>query len=242
MSTITSRFSPLKPPVSPVYMESVDQVVAESPTSYDVPVVDLEISPLTDHFVPLHPRESQVSHVSSVQLSPNRVRLDFDYDTLYVFPVFPVSPRTKGYLPIVRMILLVCTLRSLYRCTILSFWSVWIPRLSGQPGCPICCAAIAEGRRADVVELDGVASVCNSIASHVDGRSCTPCSAGSTSHQERWTTLRRCPVWFRHRHRWCLWVFGGLHVPREVPGWIPFITMRTARVVPGVIRGRPVSS
>ena len=33
MSTITSRFSPLKPPGSPVSMESVDQVVVESPVA-----------------------------------------------------------------------------------------------------------------------------------------------------------------------------------------------------------------
>ena len=34
-------------------------------------------------------------------LSPNRVREDFDYNMLDVFPVFTVSPRTDGYLPCV---------------------------------------------------------------------------------------------------------------------------------------------
>ena len=97
MSTITSRFSPLNPLLSPMFMENVDQMIVESPTSYDAPVVDLEISPMADHFAPLIPQESQVSHLSSVQ--PNRVRLDFDYDTLDVFPVLPMSPGTDGYLP-----------------------------------------------------------------------------------------------------------------------------------------------
>ena len=40
-----------------------------------------------------------MSHLSSVQLSPNRVREDFDFDPLDVFPMFPVSPRSDGYLP-----------------------------------------------------------------------------------------------------------------------------------------------
>ena len=79
-------------------MVSVDQVVVESPTSYDAPVVPLEISPVADHFATL---KSQVSHLSSVQLSPNRVRENLDYDTLDVFPMFTVSPRTDAYLPCV---------------------------------------------------------------------------------------------------------------------------------------------
>ena len=57
MSTIASRFSPFNPPGSPVYLVSVDQVVVESPTSYDVPVVPLEISPFTDNLTTLNPQE-----------------------------------------------------------------------------------------------------------------------------------------------------------------------------------------
>ena len=45
------------------------------------------------------PLESQVSLLSSVQLSPNRAREDFNYDTLDVFPVFQVSHEHDGYLP-----------------------------------------------------------------------------------------------------------------------------------------------
>ena len=43
----TSRFSPLKPPVSPESMEGVDQVVVESPTSYDAPVAALDMASVT---------------------------------------------------------------------------------------------------------------------------------------------------------------------------------------------------
>ena len=42
-----------------------------------------------------------MSQLSSVQLSPNRVRLDFDIDMMDVFPVFPVLPSTDRYLPLV---------------------------------------------------------------------------------------------------------------------------------------------
>ena len=38
MLAITSQFSPLKTPVSPVSPDSVDQVVVESPTPYGAPV------------------------------------------------------------------------------------------------------------------------------------------------------------------------------------------------------------
>ena len=98
MSTITSRFSPLNSPVSLVSMESVDRVAVESPKSDLAPVVHLDISPVTDQFAPLNPQES---HLSSVQLSPNRVRVDYDIDTLDAFPVFAASPRSGGYLPLI---------------------------------------------------------------------------------------------------------------------------------------------
>ena len=45
---------------------SVDQVVVELPTSYDAPVVPLEISPVADHLATLNPQESQVSCLSPV--------------------------------------------------------------------------------------------------------------------------------------------------------------------------------
>ena len=56
----------------------------------------MAICPAADRVVTLLPQESHVS-----QLSPNRVREDFDLDvdTMDVFPVFPVSPRTDGYFP-----------------------------------------------------------------------------------------------------------------------------------------------
>ena len=41
----------------------------------------------------------QVYQLSSVQLSPNRVQEDFDFDTMDVCPVFPVSLRFDGYFP-----------------------------------------------------------------------------------------------------------------------------------------------
>ena len=37
--------------------------------------------------------------MSSVQLSPNRVWADYDFDTMDVFPMYAVSPRNEGYFP-----------------------------------------------------------------------------------------------------------------------------------------------
>ena len=74
-------------------------MVVESPTSYDAPVLPLEISPVADHLATLNPQESQVSRLSSVPLSPNRVCDDLNM--LDVFPVFTVSPMTNRYLPCV---------------------------------------------------------------------------------------------------------------------------------------------
>ena len=98
--SIMSLFSPLNPLGSPVSMVNVDQVVVELLTShsYDTPVVQLEISPIADHLATLNPLEWQVSRLSPVQLSPNRVCEDFDFNTLDVFPVFAVS---DGSLPCV---------------------------------------------------------------------------------------------------------------------------------------------
>ena len=62
-------------------MSSEEQVVVESPTDNEAPVGSLDVSPAADRVVQLLPLESQVSLVSSVQLSPNRVQ--------DVFPVLP---------------------------------------------------------------------------------------------------------------------------------------------------------
>ena len=96
--TIMSRFSPLNPQQSPVPV-SVAQVVVESPTSNKAPVGAMDVWPAADQVVTLLPQESQVSQLSSVQLSPNRVREVFDIDTMDVFLVLLVSPRSDGYFP-----------------------------------------------------------------------------------------------------------------------------------------------
>ena len=69
-------------------MSSEEQVVVESPTEYEAPVGSMDVSPAADRVVQFLPLESQVSLLSSVQLSPNRVREDFNYDTMDVFPAF----------------------------------------------------------------------------------------------------------------------------------------------------------
>ena len=99
MSTIMSRFSPLYPQLSPVSMISVSQIVVESPTSYESPVDSKDLCLAADRVVPLLPQESQVSQLSSVQLSPNRVWADYDFDTMDVFPMYTVSPKNEGYFP-----------------------------------------------------------------------------------------------------------------------------------------------
>ena len=72
--------------------------MVESPTQYEAPVESVDVSPAADK--QLLPLESQVSLISSVQLSPNRVREDFTYDTLDVLPVFQVSQETMNIFPI----------------------------------------------------------------------------------------------------------------------------------------------
>ena len=59
----------------------------------------MDVCLAADRVVTLLPQESHLSQLSSVQLSPNRVREDFDFDTMDVFPMLPVSPRTDGYFP-----------------------------------------------------------------------------------------------------------------------------------------------
>ena len=53
MSTITSRFSPLNPRLSPVSLISVPQNVVKSPTSYEAPVGSKDVCPAADRVVPL---------------------------------------------------------------------------------------------------------------------------------------------------------------------------------------------
>ena len=55
-------------------------------------------------FTPLNPQGSQVSHLSSVQLSPNRVRSDFDIDTVDLDPLFATWPRCAGDLLLISQI------------------------------------------------------------------------------------------------------------------------------------------
>ena len=99
MSTITSRFSPLNLRQSPVSVLSVPQIVVESPTSYEAPMGSKNVCPAADQVVRLLPQESQVSQLLSVQLSPNRVRENYDFDTMDVFSVYTVSSRNDKYFP-----------------------------------------------------------------------------------------------------------------------------------------------
>ena len=80
-------------------MLSVPQIVVESPTSYEAPVGSKDVCPAADRVVPLLPQESQVSQLSSVQLSPIRVRADYDFDSMYVLLMYAGSPRNDGYFP-----------------------------------------------------------------------------------------------------------------------------------------------
>ena len=49
-------------------------------------VVPSDVLPVMARFMPLNPPGSQASHLSSEQLSPNRVRSDFDVETVNLFP------------------------------------------------------------------------------------------------------------------------------------------------------------
>ena len=95
MSLQLSRFQPLNRSHSPVDISSDSQVVVESPSHYEAPAVPVNISVLVESIVQL----SQISALSSVQLSPNWVHEDYSYDTMDVFPVFQVSPEIDRYLP-----------------------------------------------------------------------------------------------------------------------------------------------
>ena len=94
IATTTSRFSLFNPRRSPVL--SIPQIVVEQPMSYEAPVGFKDECPTADLAGPLPPQEFQVS---SVQLSPNQVREDYDFDTMDGFPMYVVSPRNEGYFP-----------------------------------------------------------------------------------------------------------------------------------------------
>ena len=95
MSPQLSRFQPLNRSHSSVDISSDSPVVVESPSHHEASAVPVNISALVESVV----QSSQISALSSVQLSPNRVREDYSYDTLDVFAVFQVSPEIDGYLP-----------------------------------------------------------------------------------------------------------------------------------------------
>ena len=90
-----SRFQPLNSPVSPI-ADIGSQIVVESPSHYeapDVPVVDLTLFDTVTHM-------SQVSALSSVLLSPNRVHEDCTSGATDIFPIYQVSLGNTGYLPV----------------------------------------------------------------------------------------------------------------------------------------------
>ena len=90
-----SQFQPLNHSSSSVDVSSDLQVVVESPSHYEVQAVPVIISAFVESVVQL----SQMSALSSVQLSPNRVRKNDIYVTMNVFPVFQVSSEIDNYLP-----------------------------------------------------------------------------------------------------------------------------------------------
>ena len=82
------RFN-LSPRRSPVL--SRPQIVVESPTSYKAPVGFTEECLAVDRAALFLPQESQVSQLLSMQLSPNRVQEDYDFDTIDIFSIYTVS-------------------------------------------------------------------------------------------------------------------------------------------------------
>ena len=67
-----------------------------SPTPYDAPVVPLDISPVADHLATCDPQESQVG--TCRQCNCYLIGCARILTLLMYSPVFPVSPRTNGYL------------------------------------------------------------------------------------------------------------------------------------------------
>ena len=64
-------------------------------------VVYSHVLPAVARFMALNPQGSHESHLSSEQLSPNRVRSDFDVDSVALYPLFATSPRSDGALPLI---------------------------------------------------------------------------------------------------------------------------------------------
>ena len=88
-----SLIQPLNRAQSPVTSHS--QLVVESPLHYKAPAMPISIRALVASVVHM----SHISALSSVPMSPNRVRPDYTYDTVNVFLVFYVSPDDTHYLP-----------------------------------------------------------------------------------------------------------------------------------------------
>ena len=74
--------------------------MVESPSHYAAPDVPVAVSTLVDSVAQM----SQISALSSVQFSPNRVRADCSSETADVFPVYQVSPDNTGYSPVFRFL------------------------------------------------------------------------------------------------------------------------------------------
>ena len=72
--------------------------VVVSPVFDVMSVMDSDGLPVMGRLTPLDPQGSQVSHLSSVQLSPNRVQSDIDVDAVELLNVFETSPRSEGVL------------------------------------------------------------------------------------------------------------------------------------------------
>ena len=58
-----------------------------------------------NRFMPLNPQGSPMSHLPSVQVSPNRVCSDFDLETVYLYPLFGTSLRSDGDMSLILPIL-----------------------------------------------------------------------------------------------------------------------------------------
>ena len=80
---------------------SVDTDVVVSASLGAAAAVPLTGSPIMARFGPLDLPESQESRLSSVQLSPNRVRPDLDVYTEDIYPLFDTSPVSDGDLSLI---------------------------------------------------------------------------------------------------------------------------------------------
>ena len=89
---VSGRLSPLGPVVSALSEEDVTRNVVEWPA-----VVDSDMLSAMSLFTPLNLRESKAS---SVQLSLNQVRPDFDMNTMDMYPLFEALPRADAELPL----------------------------------------------------------------------------------------------------------------------------------------------